>query len=173
MVSPTAPTPRGGPRPDVAAFERLTQALVGITAQSLDALDGAVTVSQFRLLRTLEGLGRVPSSTLAAALGTAASTVTRLVDKLAAAGYVARGTDAHSRSIVTVEVTEAGRAVVDAVLARRHALLAAVLDTMSEQQRDRAASVAEHFALLAGDAAAPGAAVRGSDPLGANGLVAP
>jgi DNA-binding MarR family transcriptional regulator len=162
MVSPTAPTPRGGPRPDVAAFERLTQALVGITAQSLDALDGAVTVSQFRLLRTLEGLGRVPSSALAAALGTAASSVTRLVDKLAAAGYVARGSDAHSRSIVTVEVTEAGRAVVDAVLARRHALLAAVLDTMGEQERARAAAVAEHFALLAGDAV----------PSGANGPVA-
>lgn len=157
MASPTAPTPRSGPRADVAAFERLTQALVGITAQSLDALDGAVTVSQFRLLRTLDGLGRVPSSTLAAALGTAASSVTRLVDKLAAAGYVARGAAPHSRSIVTVEVTAAGREVVDAVLERRHALLEAVLDTMGEEERAHAASAAEHFALLAGDAVAAGA----------------
>ena len=96
------------PRADVAAFELLTQALVGITTQSLDALDGAVTVSQFRLLRTLDGLGRVPSSTLATALQTAASSVTRLVDKLEAAGFVARGSDDSSRSIVTVEVTAPG-----------------------------------------------------------------
>lgn len=157
MASPNAPTPRNGPRADVAAFERLTQALVGITAQSLDALDGAVTVSQFRLLRTLDGLGRVPSSTLATALGTAASSVTRLVDKLAAAGYVTRGGVPQSRSIVTVEVTAAGREVIDAVLERRHALLAAVLDTMGDEERAHATSAAEHFALLAGDAVAAGA----------------
>lgn len=157
MASPTAQAPRNGPRADVAAFERLTQALVGITAQSLHVLDGAVTVSQFRLLRTLDGLGRVPSSTLATALGTAASSVTRLVDKLAAAGYVTRGAAAHSRSIVTVELTAAGREVVDAVLERRHALLEAVLDTMGAEDRAHAAAAAERFALLAGDAVAAGA----------------
>jgi DNA-binding MarR family transcriptional regulator len=140
----------------VAAFERLTQALVGITVQSLDALDGAVTVAQFRLLRTLDGLGRVSCSTLAAALGSAASSVTRLVDKLEAAGYVARGTDPQSRSIVTVETTGAGREVVAAVLARRHALLEAVLDAMAPGERDRAAETAERFVLLAGDAVAAG-----------------
>jgi DNA-binding MarR family transcriptional regulator len=105
-------TSPAGPRADVAAFERLTQALVGITVQSLDALDSAVTVAQFRLLRTLDGLGRVSCSTLATALGSAASSVTRLVDKLETAGLVARGSDPHSRSIVTVETTEAGREVV-------------------------------------------------------------
>jgi len=150
-------TQRTEPRADVAAFERLTQALVGITAQSLDALEGTVTVSQFRLLRTLDGLGRVSSSTLATAVGSAASSVTRLVDKLESAGYVARGTDPHSRSIVTVEVTPAGRAVVTAVLARRHVLLETVLDALSPEERERAAEAAARFVLLAGDAVAAGA----------------
>lgn len=153
------PVQRTGPRPDVAAFERLTQALVGVTAQSLDALDGAVTVSQFRLLRTLDGLGRVPSSTLAAALGTAASSVTRLVDRLEAAGYVTRGTDVHSRSIVTVEVTPAGQDVVTAVLARRHELLEAVLDRMSAEERAHAATAAEGFVQLVGDATVEAGAI--------------
>jgi DNA-binding MarR family transcriptional regulator len=143
----------------VAAFERLTQALVGVTALSLDALDGAVTVSQFRLLRTLDGLGRVPSCALATALGTAASSVTRLVDRLEAAGYVARGADAHSRSIVTVEVTESGRDVVTAVLARRHRLLESVLDLMTAEERAHAADAAERFARLAGDRAAEAGAI--------------
>lgn len=152
-----SPTDPAAARPDVAAFERLTQALVGITTQSLDVLDGAVTVSQFRLLRTLAGLGRAPSSALALALGTAASSVTRLADKLEAAGYLARGSDAHSRSIVTLEVTESGRAVVTAVLARRHALIEAVLDTMSETEREQAAAAAELFVRFAGDAVTAGA----------------
>jgi DNA-binding MarR family transcriptional regulator len=148
---PAAPS---GSRADVDAFERLSQALVAITAQSLEALDGAVTVSQFRLLRTLDGLGRVSSTTLATALGTAPSSVTRLVDKLEAAGFVARGADAHSRAIVTLELTATGRRVVTAVLARRHSLLKAVLDAMTPDQRDQAAQAATRFALLADDAVA-------------------
>lgn len=154
MASRTSPAE---PRADVAAFERLTQALVGITVQSLDVLDGAVTVAQFRLLRTLDALGRVPCSTLAVALGSAASSVTRLADKLEAVGFVARGRDPHSRSIVTVEVTEAGRELVAVVLARRHSLFEAVLDAMSADERKQAAAVAERFVLLAGDAVAAGA----------------
>lgn len=149
------------PRADVAAFEQLTQALVGITVQSLDALDGTVTVAQFRLLRTLDGLGRVSSTTLATALGTAGSSVTRLADKLEVAGYVVRGADSHSRTIVTLEVTAAGRDVVAAVLARRHALLEQVLDAMSPEARDRAATAAGDFVLLAGDAVAAAAGARG------------
>ena len=146
-----------GPRADVAAFELLTQALVGITAQSLDALDGAVTVSQFRLLRTLDGLGRVPSSTLATALQTAASSVTRLVDKLEAAGFVARGSDDSSRSIVTVEVTDAGHAVVEHVLTRRHALFRRCSTPWTRPSGDHAAIAATRFAQLAGDAVLAGA----------------
>jgi DNA-binding MarR family transcriptional regulator len=157
MSTAGVPTPPAAPRADVAAFERLTQALVGITVQSLAALEGAVTVTQFRLLRTLDGLGRVSCTTLATALDTAASSVTRLVDKLEAAGYVTRGADAHSRTIVTVEVTAAGSDVVAAVLARRHALLEEVLDAMSPADRDRAAAAAGHFVMLAGDAVAVGA----------------
>jgi DNA-binding MarR family transcriptional regulator len=147
------------PREDVAAFEQLTRALVGITVKSLQALgESEVTVAQFRLLLALDGLGRVPSSTLASALGMVASSVTRLVDRLQAVGLVDRGTDERNRSIVTVEVTEAGRDLVTAVLERRHLLLAAVLDTMDPQEREAATAVARAFTLLAGDAVALGAA---------------
>lgn len=146
-----------GPRADVAAFELLAQALMGITAQSLAVLDASVTLPQLRLLRTLDELGTLSCTTLAAALGAAASTVTRLVDKLEAAGLVERGAHPHSRSIVTVTVTGAGRAVVRAVLDRRHALLTEVLDTMDPDERRRAARAASRFTQLSGDAVAAGA----------------
>lgn len=148
---------RPAPRPDVAAFEQVTRALVGITLESLEELGGAVSVPQFRLLLTLDGLGRVPSSTLASALGMVASSVTRLVDRLQSAGLVVRGADEHSRSIVTVEVTGAGRDLVSSVLARRHALIEAVLDAMDPADRQAAAEAATRFARLAGDAVTLGA----------------
>ena len=109
VQSPVEHPRPAGPRADVAAFELLTQALVGITTQSLDALDGAVTVSQFRCCaRWTDWAGSRPPR-WRRRCATAASSVTRLVDKLEAAGFVTRGSDAHSRSIVTVEV-DRGRA---------------------------------------------------------------
>ncbi len=80
-------------------------------------------------------LGRAPSSRLAEAAGVPASSVTRLTDRLAAAGLVARGGDARSRSIVTVEITGAGRDLVAQVVARRHELLAGVLAQMEPGER--------------------------------------
>jgi DNA-binding MarR family transcriptional regulator len=149
--------PRLLPRPDVAAFEELTRALIGVTLEGLDALHGTVTMAQFRVLLTLDSLGRVPSSVLAGRLRMAASSVTRLADRLESAGLVARGTDERSRCIVTVEVTDAGRDLVTAVLARRHALFEEVLDAMEPAERSAAAAAARRFARLAGDAAAIGA----------------
>ncbi|MBS2963362.1 MarR family transcriptional regulator [Actinocrinis puniceicyclus] len=154
---------RTTPRADVAAFEQLARALVGITLKSLSVLDGAVSVPQFRLLLALDGLGRVPSSALAEALSMAASSVTRLADRLQAAGLVERGSVEHSRSIVTVEVTARGRDLVTAVLDRRRAILEDVLDRMEPRQRELARNLAAAFVDLAGDAVALG--VNGPVPL--------
>ncbi|MGH6657196.1 MAG: MarR family winged helix-turn-helix transcriptional regulator [Actinocrinis sp.] len=148
---------RDEPRADVAAFEQLARALVGVTVKSLETLNGTVSVPQFRLLLALDGLGRVPSSTLAAELGMAASSVTRLVDRLQATGLVRRGGDAHSRSIVTVEVTGEGRDLVTDVLSRRRDLVREVLDLMDDDEREQASRTAARFVELAGDAVALGA----------------
>jgi DNA-binding MarR family transcriptional regulator len=140
------------PDSDVAALELMTRALVGLTLRSLEVLEGAVTAPQFRLLLVLDELGQVPSSRLAAKLGTLASSVTRLADRLEAAGLLVRGHDPRNRSIVTVEVTPAGRDLVARVVARRHVLLAEVLDRMTLAERASAASSARRFAELAEDA---------------------
>ena len=140
------------PDSDVAALELMTRALVGLTLRSLEVLEGAVTAPQFRLLLVLDELGQVPSSRLAARLGTLASSVTRLADRLEAAGLLVRGHDPRNRSIVTVEVTPAGRDLVARVVARRHVLLAEVLDRMTPAERASAASSARRFAELAEDA---------------------
>jgi DNA-binding MarR family transcriptional regulator len=143
-------------RLDVIAFELLTQALIGIALESLQVAGGQVSLPQFRLLLALGGLGRVPSSRLAAQLGLAASAITRMVDRLQDAGLVQRGTDPRSRRIVTVELTVAGRCLVAAVLSRRRERLAAILDRMSPSDHAAAVRGAREFASLSGDAIALG-----------------
>jgi DNA-binding MarR family transcriptional regulator len=90
-----------------------------------------------------------------------ASSVTRLADRLEAAGLLARGADARSRSIVTIESTASGRALVARVVARRHELLAAVLDRMTPGERAAVARAAALITALSADAAERG----GSGPL--------
>ncbi|WP_218000913.1 MarR family winged helix-turn-helix transcriptional regulator [Nocardia aobensis] len=94
---------------EIAALEALTRMLVSIAWDSAHAAPPGVTFPQMRFLLILQALGRVSSSRLAAALGVNASSVTRLADRLEARGYVARGTDAHNRSVVTIEVTTPDR----------------------------------------------------------------
>jgi DNA-binding MarR family transcriptional regulator len=147
----------------VAALELMTRALVGLTLQSLQVLGTEVSLPQFRLLLVLSGLGRVPSSRLAAGLGMTASSVTRLADRLEAAGLVARGTDPRNRSIVTLAVTPDGLDLVARVVERRHELLAAVLGRMDPAERTAAAQLARRFARLSENAVALG--VTGPLPL--------
>jgi DNA-binding MarR family transcriptional regulator len=140
----------------VAAFEQLTRALIGIALESLHVAGGHVSLPQFRLLLALDGLGRVPSSKLAAQLGLGASAITRLVDRLQDAGLVQRGTDPRSRSIVSVELTAAGRRLVSAVLDHRHERLAEILDRMNPADHAAATRAAREFASLSADAIALG-----------------
>ena len=83
--------------------------LTGVALRSLDVLDGVVTLAQFRLLAVLADLGRARSAQVARALGLDASTVTRLADRLVAAGHVIRGSDPAHRSVVTLELTASGQ----------------------------------------------------------------
>jgi DNA-binding MarR family transcriptional regulator len=147
---------KAGERADVAAFELLTRALIGIALEGLGVAGGQVSLPQFRLLLALGGLGRVPSSKLAAQLRLAPSAITRMVDRLQDTGLVQRGTDPHSRSIVTVEPTAAGYQLIDAVLSHRHELLGAVLDQMKPADHAAAVRAARQFASLSGDAIAVG-----------------
>ena len=83
-------------------LQAATRVLAGVALRSLDVLDSAVTLPQFRLLAVLADLGPAPSGRAARALGLDPSTITRLADRMVAAGHVARGTDPQHRGVVTL-----------------------------------------------------------------------
>src|ERR1700761_1130313 len=90
-------------------LQAATRMLAGVALRSLDSLGTAVTLPQFRLLAVLADLGPVPSGQAARALGLGPSTVTRLADRMVAAGHVTRGTDPRHRGVVTLALTASGR----------------------------------------------------------------
>jgi DNA-binding MarR family transcriptional regulator len=127
-VSPTRDGDVSGLAPGAAeVLQAATRVLAGVALRSLDVLDSAVTLPQFRLLAVLADLGPVPSGRAARALGLDPSTVTRLADRMVAAGHVARGTDPHHRGVVTLELTASGRGLVAAADAWRRQELARIL----------------------------------------------
>ena len=139
-MSPTrdGDVPRLAPGAPGAAdvLQAATRVLAGVALRSLDVLDSAVTLPQFRLLAVLADLGPAPSGRAARALGLDPSTVTRLADRMVAAGHVARGTDPRHRGVVTLELTASGHDLVAAADAWRRQELARILGLLApaEQQ---------------------------------------
>jgi DNA-binding MarR family transcriptional regulator len=152
---PAAAQPDPGRQPDpaeqVEALQALTRVLTAVALRSLDVLDGAVSLAQFRMLTVLADLGRVRSARVARALGLDASTVTRLADRLVSAGHVARGTDPRHRSVVTLELTPSGQQLVSKVAARRRRELSRIMDTLPPASRTQVTSVLRQLVDAAGD----------------------
>src|SRR3974390_2030025 len=123
MVEPSAT--REGPRRsgavDDATAETLvaSRALVAVAARSLGAVEGEITLRQYRALVLLAARGDQNVGGLADALGIHASTATRLCDRLADKGFIVRTTSRESRRVVTVALSPKGRDLVRSVNLRR------------------------------------------------------
>ncbi len=133
----------------VEVLQAATRVLAGVALRSLDVLDSAVTLPQFRMLAVLAELGPVPSGQAARALGLDPSTITRLADRMVAAGHVARGTDPQHRGVVTLELTASGRDLVAAVDTWRRHELARIMARLTSPER---ATVTAALGLLVGAA---------------------
>jgi len=108
-------------------LQAATRMLAGVALRSLNILDAAVTLPQFRLLAVLADLGPVPSGQAARMLGLDPSTVTRLADRMVTAGHVSRGSDPRHRGVVTLELTASGRGLVAAADEWRRRELARIM----------------------------------------------
>lgn len=148
-----------GPRPGsqeqladaASALQAATRVLAGVALHSLDALGGSVTLAQFRMLAVLAEVGPARSARVAEALGLEASTVTRLADRLVAAGHVTRGSDPGHRSAVTLTLTASGRRIVRKVEAARRDELSQIIERLPPADRGRLAAAARQLVAAAGE----------------------
>jgi DNA-binding MarR family transcriptional regulator len=77
--------------------------------------------------------------------------VTRLADRLVAAGHVARGSDPGHRSVVTLELTATGQHLVSRVAAWRRQELARILGQLPPGDRIRLTTGLRTFVDAAGE----------------------
>lgn len=149
---------RGDAGPEAGDVDELTSAmltasrlLVAIAARSLAAVEDAVTLPQFRLLVVLSSQGPAKLVTLAGLLDVNPSTAMRMVDRLVTSGLVDRRASPHSGREIRIELTPAGRAVVDQVTARRRADIAEIVARMPPGERSALVAALRAFSEAGGE----------------------
>jgi DNA-binding MarR family transcriptional regulator len=147
----------------VEVLQEATRMLTGVALRSVDVLQGKVSLPQLRVLAVLADLGRVRSARVATALGLEPSTVTRLVDRLVAAGHVTRVTDPSNRSAVILELTASGRRLTAEVAAWRRAELRRILLGLDDADRVTLTAALRRLVDAAGEGYGP--VPRGPVPL--------
>lgn len=140
--SATSPDATSDPEALAAALRLSVTRLARILRQQSDA---GLTPTQLAALATLDRVGPMSIGALADEEQVGAPTATKIVDKLEAAGQVARAADATDRRITRVSVTPAGRALLADLRARKTAWLSARLSDLSAEQL---ATVADAVAVL-------------------------
>jgi DNA-binding MarR family transcriptional regulator len=132
-------------------LQAATRVLAGVALRSLDSLDSAVTLPQFRLLAVLAGAEPVPTGQAAKTLGLDPSTVTRLADRMVSAGHVTRGTSPQHRGMVTLELTASGRALVATADAWRRNELTRIMTRLAVPEQAAVTAALELLVAAAGD----------------------
>ena len=124
-----------------AAFAGQLQSILHEVTRALGLCDRGcisgheVTVAQSYSLLALPAPGAMSMNELRAAVSTAGSSTTRVVDQLVDKKLVRRGPDGEDRRIVRVALTERGRAVRDAICRDLETIFVRVAELV--EQRDR------------------------------------
>lgn len=137
-----------------------SRVLVAVAARSLVAAPADVTLSQYRVLVVLATRGSERPSDLAVQLGVAASSITRMADRLVRKKLIKRRLRPDNRREYRLEITDAGQAIVDAVTSARRREFRRLLKRIPEHHREQLLHTLTEFNDAAADQAFP------SSPLG-------
>jgi len=135
--------------------ELASHALMNVSVRSLAVLEGKVSMPQFRALMVLDERGPLNVGVLAEALRIAVSSVSRMCDRLVAAGLVERGNPPHSRREIVLTLTPAARRLLRSVATRRRTLIAEAMQNMPVPAQQALLTGLSSFADAAGQEQGP------------------
>ncbi|MEU8874909.1 MarR family transcriptional regulator [Streptomyces javensis] len=139
----------------VSALLTASRLLVAVSARSLAAVAESLTLPQFRMLVVLDGRGPLSLSGLAGELGVQPSTAMRMIDRLVAAGMVARGVSAEDRRTSVISLTKGGRRIVGEATELRRQEIARIVEAMPPGRRRYLIDALQAFTEAGGEPAVP------------------
>lgn len=143
----------------VDAVLAASRVFVAVASNALAGLSPEVTLPQFRALVLLDGHGAMTVAELAAALGVAPSTASRMCDRLVAKKLVRRALDRSNRRRVRLTLHAAGRELIAASTKRRKQQIARLVRTIPAEERVRL-SAALGMLVAAADSSGHGSTAR-------------
>jgi DNA-binding MarR family transcriptional regulator len=146
MYAPDLMAPRRTETTDYAAqLERATRGLLALNVVVLEEIEKRVGLPTLRALQSLERLGPSLVTELGEDLDLAPSSASRLSDRLAEAGLITRSIPPHNRRATLLELTAAGRSVLDDVVVQRVERLGGVAAQMTSREREQLLAGANAF----------------------------
>ena len=130
---------------------RLGDAVARLTRAARRELALPIGASSIAALATVERTGPIRLGDLARHEGVTAATLSRIVSVLQEEGYAVRTTDADDRRSSWLDVTSAGRRLLDGVRRDRAAIIGRRLERLSPEQRVALASALDAIEVLAED----------------------
>jgi DNA-binding MarR family transcriptional regulator len=100
-------------------LERATRGLLAVNVSVLARMEKRIGLAPLRALQSLDRLGPSLVTELGVDLDLLPSTASRLSDRLAEAGYITRRVSPTNRRATLLELTDAGRAVLDELITLR------------------------------------------------------
>lgn len=135
------------PEAYAVSLERATRGLLALNVSVLEHMEISVGLAPLRALQSLDRRGPSMVGELGDDLGLVPSTASRLSDRLTGAGLITRRPAPSNRRSTLLEITDAGRAILDELVALRIRSFGEVADQMSNQ--DRAALIQGAHAFTA------------------------
>lgn len=117
---------------NLSELERATRGLLALNVSALEQMEQRIGLAPLRALQALDRLGPSLVTELGDELGLLPSTASRLSDRLADAGYITRRVAPTNRRATLLELTDAGRAVLDELIGLRVEAFGAVTRHMTE-----------------------------------------
>ena len=118
-----------------AELEAATRGLLALNVVVLEQMERRIGLAPLRALQALQRLGPCLVTELSQALGLVPSSASRLSDRLADAGLISRRVAEHNRRATVLELTDAGRAVLDDLTAHRVEAFRTVAAGMTQANR--------------------------------------
>ncbi|AEV71484.1 MULTISPECIES: MarR family winged helix-turn-helix transcriptional regulator [Mycolicibacterium] len=119
-----------------AQLEQATRGLLALNVAVLEEVEKRVGLPILRALQSLQRLGPSLVTELGQDLDLVPSSASRLSDRLTEAGLITRGVAPMNRRATILELTDAGRAILDGVVADRVQRFRYVTEQMSSRERE-------------------------------------
>ena len=126
-------------------LERATRGLLALNVSVLERIEKRIGLAPLRALQSLERLGPSLVTELGADLDLLPSTASRLSDRLADEGYITRRVSPTNRRATLLEMTDAGRAVLDELIQLRVDAFGEVVRLLTDAERSALVRGTEAF----------------------------